>query len=220
MTQPRISRVKFDPRVSVAPQGPADVITLDQNQSFAERLSLPEPRVDGSNSNATSSSNAAPIAEIAGEQRQPPHSDYRSPVGNPCSPRNRPSDGKAVKRDTKRTLSVAQARALVNASAYAERQEVPLNALLTITWRFLPVYTEAALPRLQTDLLDKLARFLRRRGIGTGFVWVRERARGQGLHSHVALDAGPHPKLTGQAVLAFLQRAFEFGKRGVHILCA
>ncbi len=106
---------------------------------------------------------------------------------------------------------------MANAAAFAKAKGRPLNAMLTITWRETPLFSEDKWSRLQTRLMDKLTRHLRRHGVETAFVWARERVTGIGAHTHVLLHLGTAPKAMKRVVLDYLRQAFGFSRDGVHI---
>ncbi len=93
----------------------------------------------------------------------------------------------------------------------------PLNSLLTIAWRKTPRFRKAEWSTLQTEVTDKLTRFLRRRSIGTAFTWTRERVTGIGAHTHIALHLGKRPRKIAAELLRYLERAFSFDPKYVDI---
>lgn len=82
-------------------------------------------------------------------------------------------------------------RRLANAEAFAASRGWPLCAHLTIHFRLAEGFTEASWSRFQTDLFDKAARWLRRRGIPVAFLWTRENGPVKGPHLHCLLHL-PH----------------------------
>jgi hypothetical protein len=93
--------------------------------------------------------------------------------------------------------------------------------LLTITWRqsarFIQSQWESYWRTLQTALFDQLTKYLLRLGIRTALVWVRERVRGIGVHTHALVHLGPNPRALKAGLQAHLDRLFEFGPTGIHI---
>ncbi len=124
---------------------------------------------------------------------------------------------KRVPTEKRRALDLGQVRSVVNAAAFAERQGQPLNARLDITWRESPLFRTKTWQKLQGEVFDHMTRFLRRRGIRTAFVWVRERAEGKGAHSHAALHLGPRPKEVKADLVHYLTRKFRFSGKGIRI---
>lgn len=110
-------------------------------------------------------------------------------------------------------------RGLINAFAFAESTGRPLNAHLTVTWRHASGYCEDKLPAMQTRLLDRVTRFLRRHAISTSYIWVRERVSGQGLHTHVLLHLGPIPGRIAAKLKPFIHESLILAPGGACITC-
>lgn len=96
--------------------------------------------------------------------------------------------------DRRRGLHRDQVTGIINAAAFAKAMEQPLNTHLVVVWRHLANFQEDALPGLQTRFLDRMNRWLTRRGVPPVFVWVRERSPGQGIHTHIAFHLPTRPE--------------------------
>lgn len=116
--------------------------------------------------------------------------------------------------DRRTALDRSQVAELANAAAFAASLGVPFNAMLTVRWGLLPGFVDDDLPRLQTILLDRAARWLGRDGVVLHAVWTRERARGVGLHTGIAMHL-PSRRLA-QALCAYLERSMGFVTRYGH----
>lgn len=123
--------------------------------------------------------------------------------------------------DRRHGLDRAQVAELANAAAYAASIGCPFNAQITVRWGLLPGFVDDDLPSRQTKFLDRASRWLRRHGVVLHAVWTRERARGVGLHTGIALHM-PSRRLA-QALCAYLERSLgfrsRFGHRGVWLTC-
>lgn len=134
----------------------------------------------------------------------------RAPAGViPCGPlvglpKKRPTDAT-------RALAFRQVRELANAEAFAALRRMPLNAALTVRWNLAAGFEERHWPAMQTKLLDRLARFLRRHGIPPAFVWSRERQPGAGPHTHVMIHLGANPGKLQREALRYLAGTMRFG---------
>lgn len=122
---------------------------------------------------------------------------------------------KRVPTNRKRALDLKQVRQLINSAAFATFWELPLNAQMTITWRETPRFTGDNWAKLQTELLDKASRFLRRRGIEPAFLWVRERQQGIGAHTHVLINLGTRPQRIARELTRYLTEALDFSPHGI-----
>jgi len=80
----------------------------------------------------------------------------------------------------------------VNAEAFAEKIGLPFAAMLTVHWGCDPAFAPAEWSARTTRFLDKLRRFLDRRGIPPAYVYAHEVGGHYGHHSHVLLHL---PKL-------------------------
>lgn len=83
------------------------------------------------------------------------------------------------------------ARQLVNSAAFAAAQGMPFTAHVTIHFRLAEGFTPETWPSFQTDLLDKMSRWLARQGIPVAFAWVRENGPVKAEHLHMAIHL-PH----------------------------
>jgi hypothetical protein len=80
--------------------------------------------------------------------------------------------------------------AMIDAMRFASAQEIPLTALLTVTWRSAPGFRgkdENSWAEHHQKLVRKLKSFLTRHGIPAVFIYVRERVVGPGGHTHFVL---------------------------------
>ncbi len=87
-------------------------------------------------------------------------------------------------------LTLAQARNLMEAAAYAETIGKPLNRFTTIHWQAADItddYQDATL-----RFLKLAADWLRLRGEALAYVWVRETGAGKGEHVHILMHVPPH----------------------------
>jgi hypothetical protein len=109
-------------------------------------------------------------------------------------------------------LDLDHIRGVVNAAAFAEYLGRPLNGHLIATWRHSTCFSglDGDWTRLQTQLLDRLTRWLSARGVVTAFVWVRERSRGMGRHTHVLAHLGPRPKTLSNDLETYLTNTLSF----------
>jgi len=89
--------------------------------------------------------------------------------------------------------------------------------LLTIAWNRSASFAEGQWPALQTRLFDHLIRYLRCQGIPAAFVWVRERARGMGPHTHALVHLGRKPTAVWPRLRARLDHMFRFDPTGIDI---
>lgn len=119
--------------------------------------------------------------------------------------------------DRAASLSLDQVRDLVNAVAFADASGCALNATLAVTWPLSALFSEPKWSELQTALLDRLTRHLRRRGVETAFVWTRERQTGTGAHTHIMLHLGRKPTAVCEDLLAYIERKFRFEADGLKI---
>jgi hypothetical protein len=100
---------------------------------------------------------------------------------------------KRSKPDPARHLTPRQIRELLNAEALAEHLGIGFAVHITILWQCSPDFTTAAWPQRLRRFVDKLHRWLDRRGIPIAVAWLNENGRRYGNHSHFLLHL-PHPK--------------------------
>lgn len=171
----------------------------------APRLSAPR----AGTGNAQKPKQAAIFNADAGSALAPPkpaNSNCRLPRGPGRTPEHRhitqsgviprgPLTGQPKRRPTNRTKSIAfdQVRNVVNAIIYAEKIGHPLNNGITAAWEWTDLYdgTPAGWAHCQTKFQDLLKRWLARKGIKTELVYVRERAKARGAHTHFQFYAPP-----------------------------
>jgi hypothetical protein len=189
-TDPR--KVKFAPR-----------LYADSGERALEDFSTPAPTL------------AAVRAPRSGRDRLPNSNCSESPCGAHAI-QTGPLRGypRKVPTNRKRALDLDQARGLINSFAFAETKQTPLNAHLTVSWRHAHGFEESDLARMQTRLLDRLARFLRRHDIAWTCVWVRERTPGHGLHTHILLHLGSVPSKLARAMGEFVHKSMGLAPGG------
>ncbi|SDB75052.1 hypothetical protein [Belnapia rosea] len=76
---------------------------------------------------------------------------------------------------------------MANAMAFAAARGTPLTVHATFHLRFAEGFTEASWASFQTTFLDKIARWLKRRGIPVAYAWTRECGPVKGPHLHLLL---------------------------------
>jgi hypothetical protein len=81
---------------------------------------------------------------------------------------------------------------LANAGAFAASRGTPLTAHATIHWPLAEGFTPERWAAHQSDLFDKMSRWLTRHGIPVAFAWVRENGPEKGEHTHTLLHL-PQP---------------------------
>lgn len=190
------SRVKFAPRLSAESNAKPSRDPPAQLDTLGEPGVRPPPPTIQPNSKCTAhhrpKSNIIQVGPLHGH------------------PKRQPTD----KRDA---LDLDQVRGLINAFAFAESTARPLNAHLTVTWRHAWDYCEGTLPAMQVRLLDRVTRFLRRHGVCTSYIWVRERVSRQGLHTHVLLHLGPIPGRMAGKLKQFIDESLILAPGGAHV---
>ena len=63
---------------------------------------------------------------------------------------------------------------IANAFAFSEQQGTPFTAFVTVAWSKTAGWTDDLLPERQGQLFWNLARWLRKRGVPTAYVWTLE----------------------------------------------
>lgn len=119
--------------------------------------------------------------------------------------------------DRSKYLAIDQVRQAVNAASFAETLSLPLNAQITIAWRHSPAFAAdgSNWSKVQTKLFDRIVRYLMRHKITTAFVWTRERQRGRGPHTHVAIHLGQKPKQIRKELQTYITKTFDFEREGI-----
>jgi hypothetical protein len=143
-----------------------------------------------------------------------PDVSFRIPTGPLAGYPRRPR----INRKTE--LDLDHVRGVVNGAAFAERNLAKLlNTHLTVTWQHSALFNglDQDWTTLQTQLLGRLTRWLFARRVVTAFVWVRERSRGMGRHTHVLAHLGPRPEILSRDLKTDLTEKFSFGPRGIKI---
>jgi hypothetical protein len=125
---------------------------------------------------------------------------------------------KLARRPTDRTRAIAleQLKELCNAFTFTESAYLPLNGGLVIIWRHSLLYDWTNWSPLQTTLFSYSIKFLRRLGLETRFIWTRERASGNGAHTHVLIYLGESPMPVFKALRNELMRKFGFTADGLY----
>jgi hypothetical protein len=100
---------------------------------------------------------------------------------------------KRPKPDSSRHLTPRQIRELLNAEAFAEDQGVGFAVHVTLLWQCDPDFTIAVWSQRLRRFVDKLHRWLDRRGIPLAVAWLNETGRHYGNHTHFLVHV-PHPK--------------------------
>lgn len=80
--------------------------------------------------------------------------------------------------------------AVYDALTFADAQETPLTAFLTINWRTAPGFNGddgASWSHHHTRVFEFMTKWLKPRGVPVAFAYVRERCKGPGAHTHVLL---------------------------------
>jgi hypothetical protein len=94
--------------------------------------------------------------------------------------------------ETGNQLVTRHVRQLVNAGAYAASIGSPFTAHVTLHLRLAECFSPETWAAYQTDLLEKMSRWLTRNGISVAFAWVRENGPVKGEHLHLLLHL-PQP---------------------------
>lgn len=81
-------------------------------------------------------------------------------------------------------LALRHVRQLTNGTAFATAQGSPLTVHVTFHLRLAEGFTPESWSEFQTDLFDKMSRWLKRRGVPVAFVWTREDGSRKGPHVH------------------------------------
>ncbi len=82
-------------------------------------------------------------------------------------------------------ISPAQVENLVQAAGFAALSGLPLNRHLTILWE--QANCVGRVQDIQGRFLERLRKWLEYRSVVPAFVWVFERGRDNGLHSHIVV---------------------------------
>lgn len=116
-------------------------------------------------------------------------------------------------------MTLEQVKHAINASAFAETIGFPLNAQLTIAWLHSPEFASdgSTWAATQTKLFDRIGRYLMRQDIEPAVVWTRERQRGKGPHTHVAIHLGSRPKRIRKDLRDYIVKTFKFEREGIDI---
>lgn len=93
--------------------------------------------------------------------------------------------------DTAIHLTWQDLAAVYDALTFADDHlKTPLTAFLTINWRTAPGFHGANRPswsKNHTRVVESMKEWLRSRGVAIAFIYVRERCRGPGAHTHFLL---------------------------------
>lgn len=139
--------------------------------------------------------------------------DYET-IGTPsgcrsnCKPVPKPADAIA---GAGRQLLLRDARKLLNAEAFTAAQGHPWLVHATLHLPLAEGFSVATWADFQTDLLDKLSRWMGRRGLIPTYAWVRESGPVKGPHLHLLL---PVPKPMWSALKLYLLRIGGFTPYG------
>lgn len=103
---------------------------------------------------------------------------------------------KRPKPDALRNLTPKQIQELLNVEAFAEDQGVAFAVHVTVHWQCDPDFAVSDWPKRLNrpgGFLDKLRRWLKRRGVPFALAWLNEMGLEYGPHTHIVLHL-PHPK--------------------------
>jgi hypothetical protein len=111
-------------------------------------------------------------------------------------------------------------RNLVNGVAYAIGRGTPLTCHLTILWRHAATFSPVTWSKAQTDLLDKMSRYLQRQGIPVCFAWAKEIGGIKKEHTHLLLHLPRRHQGKSYArlrteLIEFLIKAGSFALNGI-----
>jgi hypothetical protein len=120
-------------------------------------------------------------------------------TGYPPRPRRGP-------RDPAR-LRPGQANSLLNAWAFAEGRGTPLDVAVVVHWDILGLVAGASVLERQARFLDRLGKWLRRRGRHLAYLWTIEFGDRKGEHTHLLLASG---RLCPRDLGALFRRLPEF----------
>jgi hypothetical protein len=84
-------------------------------------------------------------------------------------------------------LALRHVRNLTNAEAFAASQGHRLTAHVTIHLRLAEGFTPERWATFQTDLFDKMSRWLKRQGLPVAFIYTREDGPKKGPHVHLLI---------------------------------
>ena len=122
--------------------------------------------------------------------------------------------------DRRKYLSSKDVIGIANAYEFGHIHLAPFDTALTVTWRLSANFIEENWSKIQTRLFTAIQEWGIERGVVVHFVWVRERQRGMGLHTHAMLHL-KLPRRGSQRELedlkSFLDKRFDFGPDGIHV---
>lgn len=87
--------------------------------------------------------------------------------------------------DCSDALSLDEFRAAYNAVAFVGCLGMFMNTLVTVTWPTVGLASDEAVEHAQWRFLRGVDAFFASRGVWAGWVWVTERGRRRGLHTHL-----------------------------------
>lgn len=132
--------------------------------------------------------------EIDGRGRLVPHqsrghySQLRNAIyGGEPGPANATRSGPS----TTTGVTAYDAQKLYFAMAFAAWHSSYLNCHIVVTWSLVGVVADKDVATAHQRLMDLIRRWLQRGGSEGQFVWVIERGRKRGLHSHILLRMNP-----------------------------
>jgi hypothetical protein len=137
-------------------------------QSWAIDVESTRSSCAGSRATKTSSSATKPMAVGLGPVKT---------VGKPVS-----------RRKTTHALTMPQVRLIMKGALHAIVIGLPLNRFITIDWELAGI--DDAL-KAQAAFLKLLRDWLGRSGQATAYVWVQERGKAIGIHSHILICISP-----------------------------
>lgn len=122
-------------------------------------------------------------------------------------------------RKERSSLTLGQLKAIVNAEKFAASQGTELAAHVTIHWRASQSFADMAASSSPAEIdrewakrlrrfLDKLNRWLARKGSPGAYVWVNEVGKDYGEHTHLFLHL-PHPSKLATGNTTVRQAAFD-----------
>jgi hypothetical protein len=85
-------------------------------------------------------------------------------------------------------LNYAEFERAYRAVAFANCRGIVLDTFVTITWRMLGIKTDEAVDRCQARLLADLQRWCDDHRVRPAWVWVLEKGRRRGLHTHMLIS--------------------------------
>jgi hypothetical protein len=102
-----------------------------------------------------------------------------SPTPAAARPRPPPRDPARLRPD--------QGRSLLNAWAFAEKRGIPLDLHVVIHWDLVGLIAGASVLERQARFLDRLGKWLHRRGRPLAYLWTIEFGPRKGEHTHLLL---------------------------------